>query len=242
MTFLKQKEFVKNYIKNYCKEQNIPFWPSQANFILFKPKDSKKTFEELEKRGIRVRPREGVNIEETLRISVGLPDEMEKITAILRGQKYAFIDRDGTLIFEPQDTFQVNGLEQLQILDGVVLGLKSLVNRGFKLVMVTNQDGLGTSSNPQDNFDLIQKTLLEKFAENGIVFERIFVCPHFSSEDCSCRKPKTGLVDYLLKSVDIDLKNSIMIGDRDSDKKFAENLGIKYIPTPVNGPFPKSLI
>lgn len=157
-------------------------------------------------------------------------------------QKYAFIDRDGTLIFEPQDTFQVEGLEQLKILIGVIPELKDLINRGYKLVMVTNQDGLGTSRNTQDNFDLIQNSLLKTFVENEIIFDKVFICPHFLKDNCKCRKPKTGLVDEFFKTTDIDLKNSIMIGDRDTDRQFAKNLGIEYVPMEVNGTFPKIFI
>lgn len=157
-------------------------------------------------------------------------------------QKYAFIDRDGTLILEPQDTYQVNGLEQLEILEGVILGLKDLTNKDYRLAMVTNQDGLGTPDNPQDNFALIQKALLETFAENEIMFDKIFVCPHFLEENCNCRKPKIGLIDEFFKTTDIDLENSIMIGDRDTDRRFAENLGIEYVPIKVNGTFPKIFI
>lgn len=154
-------------------------------------------------------------------------------------QKYAFIDRDGTLIFEPQDTYVVNGIAQLKVLEGVFSGLKKLMEAGFKLVMVTNQDGLGTPENSQNNFDSVQEVLFKILAENGIIFERIFVCPHFLSENCNCRKPKTGLLDEFLKTTEVDFQNSIMIGDRDTDRAFAENLKIKFLPMETNGPFPK---
>lgn len=152
-------------------------------------------------------------------------------------QKYAFLDRDGTLIFEPQDTFQVDSVEKLKILDGVLVALKKLISQGYKLVMVTNQNGVGTESFPLMNFEKSQAKLLEIFRENEIEFETIFVCPHFKEDNCNCRKPKTGFVDRFFMENEIDLANSFMCGDRDTDKQFAENLGIKYVPMECNGTF-----
>lgn len=156
-------------------------------------------------------------------------------------QKFILLDRDGTLIFEPQDTFQVDRLDQLKVLDGVINELKKVIENEFKLLMVTNQDGLGSSKYPKENFDIVQKAIIEIFKENGIVFENILVCPHFLSDGCDCRKPKIGLVDEYLKNNAIDLKNSVMVGDRDTDRQFAENLGIKFIPIKTNGIFPNLL-
>lgn len=152
-------------------------------------------------------------------------------------QKYAFLDRDGTLIFEPQDTFQVDSIEKLKILDGVIEGLKKLQDQGFKLVMVTNQNGIGTPSFPTEDFEKPQARLLEVFRENGIEFDQIFVCPHRLEDDCKCRKPKTGMVDKFWNETDIDLAESFVCGDRETDKKFAEKLGIKYVPMECNGTF-----
>lgn len=160
--------------------------------------------------------------------------------------KYSFLDRDGTLIFEPQDTFQVDCLEKLEILDGVIDGLQKLVMQGYKLVMVTNQNGIGTVQFPRlprfsggGNFEKPQKKMLEIFGENGIFFEEIFVCPHFKEDGCSCRKPKTGLVDKFFREREIDRENSFMCGDRETDREFAENLGIKYVRMSCNGSFPR---
>lgn len=156
-------------------------------------------------------------------------------------QKYAFLDRDGTLIFEPQDTFQIDSVEKLKILPGVIEGLKKLQNQGFKLVMVTNQNGIGTLSFPTENFEKPQAKLLEIFQENGIEFERIFICPHLPVENCNCRKPKTGLVDKFFAENNIDLEKSFFCGDRETDKEFAKNLDIQYVPMDCNGifnPFP----
>ncbi len=143
-------------------------------------------------------------------------------------KKYAFLDRDGTLIFEPKDTFQIDSIELLKILPGVINGLKKLKNDGFRLVMISNQDGLGSASFPKKNFEKPQNEMLRIFKEKGIEFERVFICPHLRKDNCKCRKPKTGLVDEFIKLADIDMKNSFVCGDRESDKKFAENLGLKF--------------
>lgn len=152
-------------------------------------------------------------------------------------QKYAFLDRDGTLIFEPQDTLQIDSLKKLKILDGVIEGLKKLMALGFKLVMVTNQNGVGTPSFPLEAFEKPQAKLLKIFKENGIEFEQIFICPHLPEENCPCRKPKTGLLDTFFAEKDINLDQSFVCGDRATDKKLAENLGIKYLPMKSNGVF-----
>ena len=156
-------------------------------------------------------------------------------------QKYVLLDRDGTLIFEPPDTFHVDKLSQLKVLDGVISELKKVIEKGFKLLMITNQDGLGLPDRPRKDFDVVQSVLIEIFKKNEIVFEDVFVCPHFLSDGCDCRKPKTGLLDSYLKNDIIDLKNSVMVGDRDTDRQFAENLGIKFIPIKTNGVFPNLL-
>lgn len=152
-------------------------------------------------------------------------------------QKYAFLDRDGTLIFEPQDTFRVDSVERLKVLDGVIDGLTKLRERGFKLVMVTNQNGVGTQSFPTEDFERPQARLLEIFKENFVYFDQIFVCPHLPEDNCDCRKPKTGLVDEFFAETDIDLTQSFVCGDRETDREFAEKLGIKYIPMECNGTF-----
>ncbi len=153
--------------------------------------------------------------------------------------KYAFLDRDGTLVFEPQDTFQVDSIEKLRILDGVIDGLQKLILDGYKLVMVTNQNGIGSVQFPLRNFEEPQEKLLKILRENGVLFEEIFVCPHFKEDDCACRKPKTGLVDNFFREKEIDLENSFMCGDRETDREFAENLGIKYLRMSCNGSFPR---
>jgi imidazoleglycerol-phosphate dehydratase/histidinol-phosphatase len=137
-----------------------------------------------------------------------------------------FVDRDGTLIEEPAD-FQVDSLEKVRLLPHVMAALGELTQAGYRLVMVTNQDGLGSARYPQQHFDRVQQFVLHLFGSQGIEFERIFVCPHFEHDGCTCRKPLTGLVTDYLQSIQLDGARSAMVGDRDTDLQFARNLGIR---------------
>ena len=152
--------------------------------------------------------------------------------------KVAFLDRDGTLVFEPQDTFQV-GPGSAKILPGVVEGLKTLRSEGYQLVMVTNQDGLGTKSYPRKDFDAVQKKLFDQLKSEDVEFANVFVCPHFEKAKCACRKPKDGLVKDFLKKNKIDKSASFMIGDRQTDAQFAKNIGVRFIEMKTNGSFPR---
>ncbi|OGZ98635.1 MAG: hypothetical protein A3C07_00060 [Candidatus Sungbacteria bacterium RIFCSPHIGHO2_02_FULL_47_11] len=153
--------------------------------------------------------------------------------------KVAFIDRDGVLINEPKDNNQIGSLERLEILSGVIEGLKRIQNDGYKLVMVSNQDGLGSPSFPMKDFEAPQNVMLRTFEEQGITFMKIFVCPHFPEDGCACRKPKTGLVKKFLKDTPIDYGKSFMVGDRKSDADFAKNIGIRFYEMETNGTFPR---
>jgi imidazoleglycerol-phosphate dehydratase/histidinol-phosphatase len=137
-----------------------------------------------------------------------------------------FIDRDGTLVEEPSDE-QVDSLEKIRFLPGVFAALTELKRRGYRFVMVTNQDGLGTASFPQEAFEKPQQFILEAFRSQGIEFEAIFVCPHFKTDGCACRKPKTALLDDFMREGGVDLAASAVIGDRDTDLELAANLGLK---------------
>jgi imidazoleglycerol-phosphate dehydratase / histidinol-phosphatase len=143
-------------------------------------------------------------------------------------QAVLFVDRDGTLLEEPADE-QIDSLAKLRFLPGVFAALQTLVARGFRLVMVSNQDGLGTASFPQEHFDGPQTFLLEAFRSQGIVFDDVLICPHFAADACACRKPKTALVDAYLARVSLDRERSAVIGDRPSDRQLAENLGLRAV-------------
>jgi imidazoleglycerol-phosphate dehydratase/histidinol-phosphatase len=137
-----------------------------------------------------------------------------------------FIDRDGTLIEEPAD-FQVDSLEKVRLLPGVIGALLELKAAGFRFIMVTNQDGLGSPGYPQQSFDTVQQFVLHLFGSQGIEFDQVFVCPHFPRDQCTCRKPGIGLLTEYLQTHPLDRARSAMLGDRDTDLEFARNLGIR---------------
>lgn len=139
-----------------------------------------------------------------------------------------FIDRDGTLILEPADE-QVDCFEKLEFYPEVFYYLKKIVSElNFELVMVTNQDGLGTESYPESNFWPIQNFMIKAFKNEGIVFDKIIIDKTVAKENAPTRKPNTGLLTNYF-SDEYDLKNSFVIGDRLTDMKLAENLGSKGI-------------
>ena len=139
-----------------------------------------------------------------------------------------FIDRDGTLIEEPAD-FQVDTLEKVRLLPGVIPALIEIRDAGYEFVMVSNQDGLGTDSFPEADFRLVHDHVLAIFESQGIRFAEEFICPHFDGDGCDCRKPRTGLLTRYLAATNLDLERSAVIGDRDTDLELAGNLGVRGI-------------
>lgn len=148
-------------------------------------------------------------------------------------EKILFIDRDGTLIEEPMD-FQVDDLAKIRFCTDVIPSLLALSQAGFRLVMVSNQDGLGTASFPSNDFQICQDFILNLLTSQGIFFSDIFVCPHKEDDYCNCRKPKTGLVDDFLIKNKLDRNKSWVIGDRESDKQLAKNLALPFLEISKN--------
>jgi imidazoleglycerol-phosphate dehydratase/histidinol-phosphatase len=140
-------------------------------------------------------------------------------------RRILFIDRDGTLILEPPDQ-QTDSLEKLEFVPGVIPALLELRQAGYEFVIVTNQDGLGTESFPTADYEIPQQKMLDVFASQGITFSEVLVDPHFEHENAPTRKPGIGLVLDYLKSGELDLADSWVIGDRETDLMLAENMGI----------------
>ena len=143
-------------------------------------------------------------------------------------KKVLFIDRDGTLIKEPEDQ-QIDAFEKLEFYPEVFFYLKKImVELDFELVMVTNQDGLGTSSFPENTFWPVHQFMIQCFENEGIIFKNQCIDRTFAKENAPTRKPRTGLLSVYLTG-DYDLANSFVIGDRLTDIELAKNLGSKGI-------------
>lgn len=136
-----------------------------------------------------------------------------------------FIDRDGTLVEEPPDE-QVDAIEKVRLVPGVIPALLRLIDAGYRLVLVSNQDGRGTDAFPEEHFRRAHDFIIGLFASQGIRFDAEFICPHFAADGCACRKPATGLLTRYLVTLPPDLDRSFVIGDRDADLQLAENLGL----------------
>ena len=140
-------------------------------------------------------------------------------------ERILFVDRDGTILEEPHD-FQVDSFEKMRFVEGVLPALKALREAGWKLVMVSNQDGLGTASFPTETFKGPHELMMQILESQGAHFDEVLICPHMPGEGCSCRKPNTGLVKQYLKRGVLDKHNSYVIGDRETDLTLAKNMGL----------------
>ena len=143
-------------------------------------------------------------------------------------RKILFLDRDGTLIEEPAD-FQIDSVEKFVLIPGVIPALISLRNAGWRFVMITNQDGLGTKTYPRKKWDTIQSLLMGILRSQGILFDGILVCPHRDGDGCECRKPRLGMLKDYLADSGWDRSRSFVIGDRETDLLLAKNMGIRGV-------------
>lgn len=141
-------------------------------------------------------------------------------------RKLLFVDRDGTLIVEPPD-FQIDSLDKFKLVDEMIVPLRRLVDAGYELVMISNQDGLGTASFPEADFWPPQQLLLSILASQGICFHEILIDRHFDHEPSTTRKPGIGMVLHYLADPAWDRGRSAVIGDRDTDLQLAHNMGLR---------------
>jgi len=144
-------------------------------------------------------------------------------------QKILFIDRDGTLIEEPSDE-QIDSFDKLHFLPGVFKNLRFICEKtDFALVLVSNQDGLGTSSFPENTFWPVHNFIIDTFASEGIAFAAQYIDRHFPADNSPMRKPGVGMLTEYLDSNRYDLAASYVIGDRETDAQLAQNLGCKSL-------------
>ena len=142
-------------------------------------------------------------------------------------KKAIFIDRDGTLLAEPADE-QIDALDKVAFVPGAIGGLKALTGLGYELVMASNQDGLGTPAFPEETFRPAQNLLLNTLEGEGVVFDDILIDPSMPEDDSPNRKPRTGMFGKYLDG-SYDLAASWVIGDRETDRQLAENLGAQAL-------------
>lgn len=140
-----------------------------------------------------------------------------------------FIDRDGTIIREPESDFQVDSPEKFAFVPGVIGALRRLAEEtDYRFVLVSNQDGLGTPAFPEEKFRPLQELMLRTLAGENVVFDEVLIDRSFPEENSPFRKPRTGMVEkYLNKG--LDRENSYVIGDRLTDMQLAANMGIRGI-------------
>ena len=151
-------------------------------------------------------------------------------------KKILFIDRDGTIIREPEDE-QIDAFEKLQFVPRTISSLAFLrQHTDYEFVMVSNQDGLGTASFPEDTFWPVQNFIIDTLKGEGVEFDDILIDPTFPADNAPTRKPRTGLVEKYMTNPDYDMANSYVIGDRDTDRRFAQNIGCKFLQINPNDP------
>ena len=144
-------------------------------------------------------------------------------------QKILFIDRDGTLALEPEG-YQLDAFDKLIFYPEVFTFLSKIANElDYELVMITNQDGLGTESFPEETFWPVHKFLIKTFENEGVIFRDVFIDKSFPKDNAPTRKPRIGMLTSYLDSTSYDLKNSFVIGDRLTDMELAKNLGSQGI-------------
>ena len=144
-------------------------------------------------------------------------------------KKILFIDRDGTMVLEPND-YQLDSFEKLEFYPNAFQYLGKIAKElDFELVMVTNQDGLGTDSHPEINFWPVHNLIMKAFENEGVVFKEVLIDKTFPHENAPTRKPATGLLTQYIDNPEYDLANSFVIGDRITDVELAKNLGSKAI-------------
>lgn len=155
-------------------------------------------------------------------------------------KKAIFIDRDGTIIAEPADE-QIDSLEKLRFVPGAISALRSLAGKGYELVMVSNQDGLGTRSFPEETFWPAHNMMLDTLRGEGVEFDDILIDRSFPEDNAPTRKPRTGMLTHYLGG-DYDLEASYVIGDRVTDMELAVNLGAKGLMIGATDALPEGCV
>ena len=145
-------------------------------------------------------------------------------------KRVLFIDRDGTIVREAPPTYQLDSFEKVVFYPEAFQYLSRIASElDYELVMVTNQDGLGTSSFPRERFEGPHRLLMQLLESQGIRFDAVLICPHLPGDGCACRKPQTAMIDDYVAGNPIEPQRSFVVGDRETDLELARNLGIGAI-------------
>ena len=142
----------------------------------------------------------------------------------MKKNKAIFLDRDGVINVEKNYLYKI---EDFEFIDGVIEALKYLQDKGYLLFIITNQSGINRGYYTKKDFYKLTDWMLSELKKHNIEISQVEFCPHTPNENCNCRKPKTGMIENILKNYNIDLENSWLIGDKESDIKTALNAKIK---------------
>ena len=139
-----------------------------------------------------------------------------------------FIDRDGTII-KQIDAHYISSIEQIELIENIFPAILMLQNEGYLVIIVTNQAGINKGILSNEQVDEINQHIIQLLKKQGIEISAVYVCPHKPEEQCKCRKPQPGLLLKAAKEHNIDLENSIIIGDTDKDTEAGLNAGLKKV-------------
>lgn len=137
-----------------------------------------------------------------------------------------FLDRDGTI---NEEVSYLHEPEKLKLIPGALEGLKKLQQAGFRLVMVTNQPGIGLGYFTKEDFFKVTRALFALLSKEQVKFSKIYFCPHSDSENCKCRKPGTAMIERAIREMNIDMENSFVVGDMTSDVELGLRMGLRSI-------------
>lgn len=147
------------------------------------------------------------------------------------GNRAVFIDRDGTINV---NYGYIDSPDDFKIYPGVMNGIKLLKENGYKIIVVTNQSGIGRGYFGKEKLDKIHRKMDNELLKNGTAVDAIYYCPHHPDDNCNCRKPKTGLFEKAVKDLDINITESFIIGDRMLDMEAGYKIGCKTVLVPEN--------
>ena len=139
-----------------------------------------------------------------------------------------FIDRDGTIIKQIDGQY-ISSIEQIELIENIFPAILMLQNEGYLVIIVTNQAGINKGILSNEQVDEINQHIIQLLKKQGINISAVYVCPHKPEEQCKCRKPQPGLLLKAAKEHNIDLENSIIIGDTDKDTEAGLNAGLKKV-------------